>query len=614
MKYKNLKDALIDLEKIGELVRIPNEVDGNLVAAQIHRIVQANKGPAILFEKIKGSAFPAASNIFGTSKRTNFLFRSTSKSVRDLIAAKSDPSSIIKKPSGWIATLQTLNASLPRKISAAKSPVAFGECKISDIPQIQSWPMDGGAFVTLPQVFSMDPTATGWRHSNMGMYRIQLMGNQYKKDKEIGLHYQIHRGIASHHQKALQKGEELKVSIFIGGPPAHTFAAVMPLPQNLPELAFAGALSGNPFQYAEKEGHILSSEADFCIVGRIKGTLPEGPFGDHLGYYSLVENMPYMEVDKVYHREDAIYPFTVVSRPPAEDSYFGEFIHTIVGDAIQHEIDGVKAVHAVDESGVHPLLLAIGSERYLPYGSRVPMEILTQANGILGYGQMSLAKYLFITATEDAPELDIHDTQAYFKHVLERIRFEKDLHFQTCTTIDTLDYSSKVLNEGSKLVIAVAGEKQRQLCTSIPKSLNLSEIETVSQVNFVMDGILAFKTDVFSNDALEVDVLKDIRKKLETQDLSQVGIILLCDDSEFISKTHGNFLWATFTRSNPSHDISGVGEFTENKHWGCTGPIIIDIRIKPHHAPGLTEDPKAVAEAHRIIQSNPKLNEICKVL
>ncbi len=293
------------------------------------------------------------------------------------------------------------------------------------------------------------------------MYRVQISGNQFEADREVGLHYQIHRGIGVHHAAAIRRGEPLKVNVFVGGPPSLTVAAVMPLPEGLPELAFAGALGGRRIRMVQPENFLpMPADADFVICGTIDPDRrkPEGPFGDHLGYYSLQHDFPVMRVDRVYHRDGAIWPFTSVGRPPQEDTSFGEIIHELTAPLVPTVLPGVHSVHAVDAAGVHPLLLAVGSERYVPYANlRRPQELLTQANAILGQGQMSLAKYLFIMAKEDAPDLDIHDVPAFFRHVLERVDWTQDLHFQTRTTMDTLDYSGHGLNEGSKVVIAAAG-------------------------------------------------------------------------------------------------------------------------------------------------------------
>jgi 4-hydroxy-3-polyprenylbenzoate decarboxylase len=356
---------------------------------------------------------------------------------------------------------------LTRPKRVGNGPVLMHETTIAELPQLKSWPDDGGAYITLPQVYTEDPDQPGFARSNLGMYRVQMSGGHYETNREVGLHYQLHRGIAAHHAAAMRRGERLPVNVFIGGSPAMTVAAVMPLPEGLSELTFAGVLGGRRVPMICRPGQLpIYAEADFCITGYIvpDKLKPEGPFGDHLGYYSLAHNFPVMAVEHVYHREGAIWPFTVVGHPPQEDTRFAQLIHEIAGPAIPHQIPGVRAVHAVDAAGVHPLLLAIGSERYLPYETqRRPRELLTLANAILGHGQLSLAKYLWIAAAEDDPELDVHNVPEFLRHMLERVDWRRDVHFQTCTTLDTLDYSSGRLHEGSKVVIAAAGPVLRNL-------------------------------------------------------------------------------------------------------------------------------------------------------
>jgi 4-hydroxy-3-polyprenylbenzoate decarboxylase len=298
---------------------------------------------------------------------------------------------------------------------------------------------------------------------------------------------------------------------------------------------------------------------------------PEGPFGDHLGYYSLTHDFPVMRVKKVYAKENAIFPFTVVGRPPQEDSQFGALIHEISGKAIEKEIPGLKAVNAVDASGVHPLLLAVGSERYTPYNpTKKPQELLTIANHILGTGQMSLAKYIFICDEINAP--NVNNEKEYFTHFLERVDWQRDLHFQTKTTIDTLDYSGDGLNEGSKVVIAAAGKKKRTLSEKIDE-INLPDDFTnpklVSNGNLVIEG----KGEI-----------KELISSLEKQNLNGIALITLVDDATFTTESFSNWLWVIFTRSNPANDIYGLNAKTKNKHFYCSIPII-DARIKEHHAP-----------------------------
>ncbi len=591
--YRSLYDAIIDLEKTGQLLRIKTEVDPDLHMAEIHLRVFEKKGPAIFFERVKGSPFPAVSNLYGTFERTDFLFRHTMAKIKKVIKLKDDPTAFFKSPIQYMSAPFTAIKALPKK-TWGKAPVQHGTTTIDRLPLIKSWPDDGGAFITMPQVFTLPPGVDDPMKSNLGMYRIQLTGNDYLLNKEVGLHYQLHRGIGIHHTQYQQSQEEFKCSIFIGGPPAHAFSAIMPMPEDITELTFAGMLSGRRFRYKiDDQGHFLSSDADFVITGRIKKDVlkPEGPFGDHLGYYSLTHPYPVMEVDRVYHRKNAVWHFTVVGRPPMEDSSFGYLIHKLVEDLTAGEFPGLKEINAVDAAGVHPLLLAVGQERYMPFRERRPEEILTIASRILGSGQTSLAKYLMIAAADDAPP-SVYDIEAFFSHFLQRVDWTRDLHFVTNTTIDTLDYSGDGWNAGSKVIMACRSDIRRQLSSSIPS--NLDTIDGIKNAAVVRPGILAVKIKEFVDySAIEVEMSK-LAGSLASIDLSGFPLIVLTDDPVFLSENFDNFLWVTFTRSNPSHDIYGVGSYIKYKHWGCTGSLIIDARKKPHHAPVLVRDPQAV--------------------
>ncbi|EFM12525.1 UbiD family decarboxylase [Paenibacillus curdlanolyticus YK9] len=607
MIYRNMEECVNDLEKHGHLVRIHEEVDPHLEMAAIHLKVFEAGGPALLFEKVKGSKFRAVSNLFGTVERSKFIFRQTWDSVQDVIALRNDPVKAMKNPFKHVRTGLAARHALPMKQSG--KPAEMQEINISDLPLIKHWQGDGGAFVTLPQVYSEDPDKPGIMNSNLGMYRVQLSGNDYEMDKEVGIHYQIHRGIGIHQDRANRQGMPLKVSIFAGGPPAHTLSAVMPLPEGMSELTFAGLLSGRRFRYSYVDGFCISNDADFVITGEIHQgeTKPEGPFGDHLGYYSLTHPFPVMRVHKVYARPNAIFPFTVVGRPPQEDTAFGALIHELTGDAIKQEIPGVKEVHAVDAAGVHPLLFAIGSERYTPYEQvKQPAEILTIANRILGTGQLSLAKYLFMTAEESQP-LDTHDVEGFLGYILERINLKRDIHFYTNTTIDTLDYSGTGLNTGSKVIFAAVGEKKRELCREVPAQL--TELPAgFGQARLVMPGIVAIQGSAFASYEEAQQEIDGLCKAIAAKGpLDSAPMMILCDDSEFMSETTNNFLWATFTRSNPSHDIYGVNSGYAFKHWACDN-VIIDARVKPHQAPPLIPDPVVEKNIERLFAEGGSLS------
>ncbi len=611
MGYRNLRQCVDDLHRTQQLIRIDDEIDACLEAAEIHRRVCAAGGPAILFANVRDCQFPMVSNLFGTMERARFIFRDAIRGVEALIALRKSPDVALKAPwklPGILRTLTSMRPALRRS-----GPVMDCETTIEQLPQLKSWPNDAGAFITLPQVYTEHPDHTGYFQSNLGMYRIQLSGNDYKANQQVGLHYQIHRSIAGHHAAALKRGESLPVNVFVGGPPAMILSAVMPLPDGIPEVAFAGALSHRAIRMVRQTIRpLICAEADFCICGTVAdGELPEGPFGDHLGYYSLTHDFPVLNVNKVWHRRNAIWPFTVVGRPPQEDTVFGELIHELTGPAIPAVLPGVKAVHAVDASGVHPLLLAIGSERYVPWAQeRCPQELLTLSNAILGQGQLSLAKYLIIAADEDDPQLDIHDIESFLTHVLKRVDLTRDLHFQTRTTIDTLDYSGAGLNRGSKLVIAAAGPERRTLGTDVSAQLRLPD--GFSAPSICIPGVLAVTAPVWTAEPHGCDpaVARFCAAMESTTHLDDFPLIILADDSRYCAESLNNFLWVTFTRSNPAAHISGLRSFVDDKHWGCRGSLVIDARMKPQMAQPLETDPDVSASVDHLFRRSGPLHGI----
>ncbi len=625
MRYRSLQQCVEDLQSNGHLLRIEQPMDPYLEAAAIHRRVFAAGGPALLFQQVRGCRFPMVSNLFGTMERIRFMFRGGLEAVQQLVALRSQPTEIFQRPWRYLGAPRSALSMLPVRVR--RGPVLAHRTTISQLPQLHSWPGDGGPFITLPQVYSEHVAQPGWRGSNLGMYRVQLAGKSYVADQEIGLHYQIHRSIGVHHAAALRQGQPFRVNIFVGGPPAMTVAAVMPLPEGMSELTFAGALGRRRVRMMYPAGELpIHAETDFCITGVVEPDRlePEGPFGDHLGYYSLEHPFPVLRVEKVYHRSGAIWPFTVVGRPPQEDTLLGQLIHELTGPLIPAVLPGVQAVHAVDAAGVHPLLLAIGSERYQPFlADERPQELLTQAHAILGQGQLSLAKYLMIVAGHDG-RLDIQDVAGFFAHVLRRADWNRDLHFQTQTTIDTLDYSGVGLNAGSKVVMAARGPARFALATELPPNLALPD--GFREPRVVLPGVLAIMgppcpapawdtaaaTQARLNQPAEVAAAMErfCQSFDQASSINAFRWIVIVDDSQFVSEAVRNFIWVTFTRSNPASDIYGIQSFISEKHWGCRGALVIDARSKPHHAPVLEEDPDITRRVEALATAGGPLHGI----
>lgn len=596
MGYRTLCACVEDLLATRRMIRIDVPVDPNLEAAEIQRRVFRAGGPAIYFASVRGCRFPMVSNLFGTMERVRYIFRDALEGLARLVQFGVDPADWLRRPRLMLKLPWWAWTARPKAV--ARGPATAHEITVSQLPHLRSWPNDGGAYITLPLVYTEDPARPGFFHSNLGMYRIQLDGGQYEPDGQVGMHYQIHRGIGVHHAKAIELKRKLRVNVFVGGAPAMTVAAVMPLPEGISELFFAGILGRHRIPMMKSGDRLpIYAEADFVLTGYIepKRLLPEGPFGDHLGYYSLAHDFPVMRVEHVYHRPRPIWPFTVVGRPPQEDTMFGQLIHEIVGPIIPRTIPGIRAVHAVDAAGVHPLLLAVGSERYTPYDERKrPQELLTLANALLGQGQLSLAKYLWIAAGEDNPELDVRDVADFFRHMLERVDWRRDLHFQTCTTADTLDYTGGTLNSGSKLIVAAVGPSRRTLPVALDSRIKMPESLGFRDPRVLLPGILVVQGPPFQSDAQGEDaaIAKFCAGFTRQDAVNLFPLIVVADDAEFTSRNLDNFLWTTFTRSDPARDVHGIEAFVQRKHWGCHGSLVIDARAKPEHPPPLIEDPE----------------------
>ena len=377
MSYRSLRHCVNDLERTGQLVRIKAELDPNLEIAEIHRRVYDAGGPALLFERVKGSPFQAVSNLYGTFERTEYIFRDTIKRVQKVIELKVDPTNFFKKPTRYLGAPFTALKALPMR-RRMRIPVAYGETTIDQLPQIKSWPMDSGAFVTLPQVYTEDPEKSGvMGASNLGMYRIQLSGNDYIQNEEIGLHYQIHRGIGVHHEKYNRMDKPFKASVFVGGLPSHAFSAIMPLPEGLTELTFAGMLAGRRFGYARRDGHVLSADADFCITGEIikdKKKL-EGPFGDHTGYYNEVDHFPCFTINTITERDQPIYHTTYTGRPPDEPAVLGVALNEVFVPILQKQFPEITDFYLPPEGCSYRLAVVSMKKQYPGHAKRVMLGI-----------------------------------------------------------------------------------------------------------------------------------------------------------------------------------------------------------------------------------------------
>ncbi len=557
---RNLRTFLDSLRSENELIEITTSVDPYLEIAEIHRRVIENEGKALLFRNVKGSDFPVVTNLFGTRKRIDLAFGS--KPLEFVKRAVHAAENLLPpKPSKlWeyrdlafsalkFGTKQTSNAPV---LESRQSTV-----DLEKIPLLQLWHEDGGHFVTLPLVYTESPISG--KH-NLGMYRIQ----RYDKTS-TGIHWQIGKGGGFHYFEAEKHNKALPVTIFLGGPPAMILSAIAPLPEDVPELMLASLLNDGKITTAKnplgEHRHRLIAEAEFAICGTVAPheRRPEGPFGDHYGYYSLVHDYPVFRADAVFHRKDAIYPATVVGKPRQEDFFIGDYLQELLSPLFPLVMPGVKDLWSYGETGFHSLSAAVVKDRYAREG-------LSAGFRILGEGQLSLTKFLLLT---DTPQ-DLRDFRSLFEHILARTEWNRDLFIFSQTAFDTLDYASGKINHGSKAILMGMGESKRELAREFRGDLPAG----ITRAEPFCGGCIVVEGDTYENDK---DLAARIAKAGKFDDWQ---LVVLHDNVEF-ARSAEKFLWATWTRFDPASDIYAKNVSLKNNHIGYEAPIIIDARMKP---------------------------------
>ncbi|TGL90260.1 UbiD family decarboxylase [Leptospira congkakensis] len=579
VSLRSTNDFVQLLQKEGELQVFSEPVDPYLELAEIQRQVVAKKGPALLFTNVKGTKFPVATNLYGSEKRIHLAFGP--KPVATIQRLAKLAKEIFPPRFSKLWKERSLGL-LPFQVGlkqVRKAPVLSGGLiTTSELPQVVSWPKDGGAFVTLPLVYTQHPESG---NGNLGMYRVQLF-----PDKTVGMHIQIHRGGGFHYYEAEKKGESLPAHVYIGGPPALTIAAVAPLPEEIPELVFASFLMGEKLRMKKDKlvsPYPIVADADFAIIGSIPPNLrkPEGPFGDHYGYYSLLHDYPYLELSHVLHRKDAIWAATVVGRPPQEDHYIAEFLQDLLSPMFPLVMPQVLGVWAYEESGVHSLAAAIVKERYF-------REAFMGALRILGEGQLSLTKCLLVTNER----VNLKNFSETFKVITERCDPRTDFFIFSHISQDTLDYTSGTVNKGSKLLWMGITEANAPIkFPNLPKEFTGTfKDKRFQNPKVFLPGVLVVKGSAYTqNDRLAENLL--------SEDLGRFHYIFLVDDSEDAIKTDSDFIWTMFTRMEPASDVYARTE-TKQNHIAYQVPIVFDCRMKPWIPEVLVPLPETVKQVN----------------
>jgi len=569
----DLRTFLDILRRENELLEVTVPVDPYLEIAEIHRRVIAQGGPALLFTKVKGSRFPVVTNLFGTARRLELAFGTRpQRFVADLVHTAE---TLMPPTLGKLWDLRSLLGQASRvglkEIKGTSAPI-LEACqtppRLGELPLLTSWQTDGGAFVTLPLVYTEHPDGRG---HNLGMYRIQRFD-----DATTGIHWQIHKGGGYHYHAAEQRNEALPMTLYIGGPPALMMAAIAPLPENIPELMLASLLLGEKLPMARdpEGGHRLVAFAEFAAKGFVPPHMrrPEGPFGDHYGYNSLTHDYPVFHVQRLYHRRDAIYPATVVGRPRQEDFYIGDFLQDLLSPLFPLVMSGVRQLKTFGETGFHCLAAARVSNRY-------PREAFASGLRILGEGQLSLTKFLIVTDGE----LDVCDFKRLWVHVLERVNWQSDLFVFANVSQDTLDYTGPSVNNGSKAMLMGLGKEARRV---LPTSFQGELPRDCSRPVAFLPGTLVVQGPPYSEE-------KELPIRLaQHPGLSDWPVVLLVDDSNAATCNLQEFLWTFFTRFEPAADIHAASSSTHRFHVGLTAPVVFDCRMKPWYPHVLEVDEK----------------------
>jgi 4-hydroxybenzoate decarboxylase subunit C len=557
--HPSLRSFLDLLNRENEIITIKAEVDPYLEVAEIHRRVIEQGGPALLFKRVKGSRFPVVTNLFGTERRLGLAFGPKPEKFVRAMTQIAESLLPLKTSELWrhrATAVDLLRLGTAKTTRSPVTQVISRTPRLDQLPVLTTWQEDGGPFITLPLVYTENPV-TG-KH-NLGIYRMQVYDA-----RTAGLHWQIQKGGGFHYHEAERLGQPLPVTVFLGGPPALILAAIAPLPEDVPELALASLLQGHKLKMSKNPvggPHRIAAEAEFALVGHAPPNerRPEGPFGDHYGYYSLQHDYPVFKVDAILHRRDAIYPATVVGKPRQEDFFIGDYLQNLLSPLFPLVMPSVRDLWTYGETGFHSLCAAVVRERY-------GREALVSGFRILGEGQLSLTKFLLLT---DTPQ-DLKDFPRLLEHVLARFRPETDLFVFANVSMDTLDYTSGKVNEGSKAIMLGLGDAIRELPVEfigpLPQGITRAEV--------FCDGCLVLQGASYAEDeSMAARVAADSA-------FSKWPLIILHDDAT-VAKSVADFLWATWTRFEPAADIYAAQTTVQRHHLVYRAPIVIDARTKP---------------------------------
>ncbi len=571
----DLRIFLKQLEEAGELARVPIEVDPDQDITIIQHRLLAKAGPAVLFEQVTGSPYRLATNLYGTPKRVEMAFGRPPAEIGEELVRVAERLMPPTLSAVWAERGALWNMTKARLHGVRTGPIletCLSPARLDLLPVLKCWPLDGGPFFTLPLVHTVDPrTGSG----NLGIYRLQRFDAT-----STGMHWQIEKGGGFHFKAACEREQSLPISVFLGGPPALTIAAITPLPEGIDERLLAALIMGRSLDVIKRSGtgHRIPATAEFVLEGSVTAgdMRQEGPFGDHLGHYSHSAPFPVFRVDRMLARKDAIYPATVVGKPPQEDYFIGVALQEMVLPLLKLMKPAISDLWAYPETGFHPLAVISVKERYAREG-------LKHALGMLGEGQMSLTKIMIVVSHD----VNARDFRQVSLAVWQNLDAAEGLHVLAPTAQDTLDFTGPVMNTGSKLILLATRGDRPPHRTQPP-----APPPPAREVHPALLGLVAvgeaFLVAQVGKNADKTAVREALARHTVTRDYLFHVLVsedVPLDDPRLI-------LWGWFTRFDPLADLYPTRREVSGNRMILHFPIAIDATWKPGYRLPVAFDPE----------------------
>ncbi|MBF0501292.1 MAG: UbiD family decarboxylase [Candidatus Riflebacteria bacterium] len=567
MRFHDLRSFLSVLESKGQLVRIISEVDPFLEAPEIAARVVREDGPALLFMNPKGSSFPLLMNLFGSMNRIRLaLGKEPAEFGEEMVhfAHSAMESGIWGPIQNWKTGLRFLNARA-KEVNGGPVLEVTEEPDLGKMPVTTSWPKDGGRFFTFPLVITCAP---GTKRHNVGIYRMQVFDRQ-----TTGMHWQIEKGGRFHYSASEKKHGKLSVAVAIGADPALLLSAVLPLPEGVDEMAFAGFLRGSPTRVLGGALRIPAN-AEMILEGEVDPEYrrAEGPFGDHYGHYSKQADFPVFRIKQVRRRRDAIFHATVVGKPPMEDWHLGVMTLDIMKPLLRFMHPEIIDIWAYPEAGFHNLQVLSVDERY-------GREGLKSAFFLMGSGQASLAKFVVVVD----PSVDVRRFDQVIAALGRNFDPREDFFLFSPTSTDTLDFACSGFEKGSKaLFFATRRKISKPLPTPTPADIR-ARFHDVADCTIIAETLLVFKPRGEARSTIEA--------MLPAAELGSIKFVAAVSD-DIDLRDSMSIVWGLFTRFDPGKDMMAESVEVQGIKLRLQGRLGIDATLKGEYPQPLEMEPE----------------------